>query len=243
MYNGITSKKLNGGLILNSNSNFRNYLWFVVWFGALFAVAFILVHPVTHNAFVAATKAHPYLMGFVKVAILATMGELLALRIVAGEWKKPVGLMYRAFVWGLLGMAFVIVFELFASGVTGATAKGLLPGGNSQLLFAFFTSTFMNLVFAPTFMLLHRVTDTFIDLGEGKLSGIMSTKLSTVIGKIDFNGFISFVVMKTIPFFWIPAHTVTFLLAPEYRVLMASFLSIALGGILAFAKRRKPKTA
>jgi hypothetical protein len=49
--------------------------------------------------------------------------------------------------------------------------------------------------------------------------------------------------MKTIPLFWIPAHTITFSLPPEYRVLMASFLSIALGGILAFAKRRSPKTA
>jgi len=33
---------------------------------------------------------------------------------------------------------------------------------------------------------------------------------------------------------------VTFLLPPEFRVLMAAFLSIALGGILAFAKRKSP---
>ncbi|MCX7905011.1 MAG: Mpv17/PMP22 family protein, partial [Caloramator sp.] len=51
--------------------------------------------------------------------------------------------------------------------------------------------------------------------------------------------FISFVVLKTIPFFWIPAHTITFLLPSEYRVLMASFLSIALGAILSLAKRKK----
>jgi hypothetical protein len=92
-------------------------------------------------------------------------------------------------------------------------------------------------------MLFHRVTDTFIDLGSGNLSKIMKVKLGDVIGKIDFKGFISFVVIKTIPIFWIPAHTVTFMLAPEYRVLMASFLSIAMGGILAFAKRRKPTAA
>jgi hypothetical protein len=124
--------------------------------------------------------------------------------------------------------------------------KGLLPNpaakGLNQVLFAFCTSAFMNLVFGPTFMLFHRVTDTFIDMGEGKLSRIMSLKLGAVISKIDFNGFISFVVLKTVPIFWIPAHTITFMLPPEYRVLMASFLSIAMGGILAFAKRRKPKT-
>ena len=232
---------------MKKNSGFSNYLWFAVWFGALFAVAFILLHPVTHTAFVGATKTHPYLMGFVKVAILATMGELMALRIVAGEWKSPAGLPYRAFVWGLLGMAFVIVFDIFAAGVAGAMGKALLPASEAknfnQILFAFFTSAFMNLIFAPTFMLFHRVTDTFIDLGEGKLSKIMKVRLADVIGKIDFNGFISFVVIRTIPIFWIPAHTVTFMLAPEYRVLMASFLSIAMGGILAFAKRRKPKAA
>jgi hypothetical protein len=66
--------------------------------------------------------------------------------------------------------------------------------------------------------------------------------MRAVVDKIDFYGFISFVVLKTIPIFWIPAHTVTFLLPPEYRVLMAAFLSIALGGILAFAKR-KPREA
>jgi len=232
---------------LKKGSNFRNYLWFTIWFGALFAVAFILLYPTTHTLFVTATKTHPYIMGFVKVAILATMGELMALRIVTGEWKRPVGLQYKAFIWGLLGVAFVLVFDIFATGVAGSMSKALLPfSGNKaidQVLFAFFTSALMNLIFAPTFMLFHRVTDTFIDLGNGRPSEIMKVKLRGVIAKIDFHGFISFVLIKTIPIFWIPAHTVTFMLAPEYRVLMASFLSIAMGGILAFAKRRKPTAA
>ncbi len=218
------------------------------WLAALLAVVAILVVPVTHHAFVAATKAYPYLMGFVKVAILASMGELLALRIVAGDWKKPIGMPYRAFVWGVLGMAFVIVFDLFANGVTGSMSKGYLPTAaegtfGRTLLFAFLTSTLMNLIFAPTFMLLHRVTDTYIDLGVGKLDRIFKVRLKDVVGRIDFYGFINFVVIKTIPFFWIPAHTITFILKPEYRVLMASFLSIALGGILAFAKKKGPKSA
>lgn len=77
----------------------------------------------------------------------------------------------------------------------------------------------------------------FIDLGEGKLDRMVHVKLSEVVKTIDWYGFIRFVVLKTIPFFWIPAHTVTFLLPAEYRVLAAAFLSIALGGILASAKR------
>ena len=217
-----------------------------LWLAALAAVVFILLYPPTHEVFITATKAHPYLMGFVKVSILATMGELLAIRIGSGDFKKPVGLFYRFVVWGILGMAFVIVFEIFASGVTGSMKKDLLPGAAegsqaAQFLFAFFTSAFMNLFFAPAFMALHRVTDTYIDLGQGNFSTILKVKLYDVVKKIDWYGFVSFVVVKTIPFFWIPAHTVTFLLPPEYRVLMASFLSIALGGILAFAKRKSVK--
>ena len=224
----------------NKRTGFKFGLGDLIWLLSIAFIALLLIIPATHEIFITNTKHHPYIMGFIKVSILATMGELLALRIVTNEWKKTSGMLYRAVVWGLIGMTFVVIFDIFFSGVTGAVAKHLLPGNpDSKLLIAFLTSSFMNLAFAPTFMAFHRVTDTFIDMGEGKLSKIFSIKLADVVGKIDWKGFISFVVCKTIPFFWIPAHTITFMLPPEYRVLMAAFLSIALGGILAFAKKSK----
>jgi len=186
--------------------------------------------------FVKFSTEHAYMAGFVKFFILATMGELLAVRIVTGEWHLPKGLPYRALVWGFLGIAIVLTFNVFSVGVAGALANGFLPGGNSKIAFAFFTSFTMNLSFAPTMMAFHRITDTFIDLKyENKGEKV---NLSAVIKRIDWNGFVSFVLVKTIPIFWIPAHTITFLLPPEYRVLMAAFLSIALGAILAFAKKK-----
>jgi hypothetical protein len=97
----------------------------------------------------------------------------------------------------------------------------------------------MNLSFAPSMMGLHRITDTYADLRF--IEKQKNLKLKQVVGKVDWNNFISFVVFITIPGFWIPAHTVTFLLPPEYRVLMAAFLSIALGGILSFAKAKDLK--
>ena len=224
----------------NMKSGFKFGLGDLIWLLTIAFIALLLIIPATHEIFITNTKHHPYIMGFIKVSILATMGELLALRIVTNEWKKTSGMLYRAIVWGLIGMTFVVIFDIFFSGVTGAVAKHILPGKpDSKLLIAFLTSSFMNLAFAPTFMAFHRVTDTFIDMGEGKLSKIFRVKLADVVGKIDWKGFISFVVCKTIPFFWIPAHTITFMLPPEYRVLMAAFLSIALGGILAFAKKSK----
>lgn len=233
-----------GGIILQKKKSLAMPL--SIWFLVLACFAFLLIFKPTHEAFMATTKAHPYMMGFIKVSILASMGELLAIMILNGEFGLPKGMVFRTIIWGFIGMIFVIIFDIFAGGVAGSMTKGLLPSiaGNSfgaKLLGAFLISTFMNLFFAPTFMAFHRVTDTFIDLGEGKLDRILKVKLSDVIKKIDWNGFISFVVVKTIPIFWIPAHTVTFLLPSEYRVLMAASLSIALGGILAFAKRKGSK--
>lgn len=37
--------------------------------------------------------------------------------------------------------------------------------------------------------------------------------------------------------FWIPAHTGTFMLPPQYRIITAALLSIALGTILGTAKK------
>ncbi|MFZ5968205.1 MAG: Mpv17/PMP22 family protein [Bacillota bacterium] len=214
-----------------------------LWLLLLLSVVAILVIPSTHVVFISLTKTHPYVMGFIKVAILATMGEFLALRIISGKWVKPVGTFWRIVIWGFLGMAFVLVFQLFAGGVVSAIKANLLPAfaeGSTLAAVgtAFFISCTMNLIFAPTFMGLHRITDTYIELCDGKLSNLKDVTLHKVVDHIDWKGLVGFVYIKTIPFFWIPAHTITFLLPPEYRVLMASFLSIALGGILAFAKKR-----
>jgi len=209
-----------------------------IWLGVLGLIVLFLLVPQTHLVFVTMTQSHPYLMGFIKVFILASMGELLALRIITNVWKSPVGLFYRAVIWGFLGMSFVLIFDIFASGVISALEKGLLPG-KGQFVFAFFTSAVMNIAFAPIMMAFHRITDTYLDLANGKPSNLLNVKLSQVVDRIDWENFISFVIIKTVPIFWIPAHTITFLLPAEYRVLSAAFLSIALGAILAFAKKKK----
>jgi hypothetical protein len=212
-----------------------DFLWVLV----LLAIFTFLIYPSTNTIFNAATAAHPYLMAFAKFFILASMGELLAMRIVIGDWKKPVGFIYRAIVWGLIGMLVVLIFTVFAGGVGIATKSGLLPYFGGIFGPAFLISSTMCVVFCPMFMGAHRITDTYIDLGQGNLGQIFKVKLSDVVAKIDWYGFISFVLFKTVPIFWIPAHTITFMLPPQYRVLFAAFLSIALGGILSFAKRKK----
>ncbi len=209
-----------------------------IWGLTLIAIAMFILMPVTHVIFVDFTTTHPYIGGFIKFGILATMGELLAIRITSGDWKKPSGLIFRAIVWGFLGIVITLMFQIFGGGIMAALEKGYLPGKGSSFAFAFFVSSIMNLTFAPTFMAFHRFTDTYIDMAY---EGIKNIKVVDVVGRIDWKGFVSFVIIKTIPLFWIPAHTATFMLPPEYRVITAAFLSVALGVLLAFGKRGSKK--
>lgn len=210
-----------------------------VWLAVFTCIVVCLLYPVSQDFVVASTKSHPYIMGFIKFAILATMGELLAIRIVRSKWGCPAGLVYRSVVWGLIGAGLVIVFGIYGNGVVALIKDQLLPVGpfgNSNFVTAFWISTINNITFAPTLMLLHKISDTYLDLSQGRLAWLGAVKLSQVAAAIDWNGFLSLVIFKTIPFFWIPAHIITFSLPGEFRVLFAAFLSIALGGILGYAK-------
>ncbi len=211
-----------------------------VWIMALCGFSSLLIIPTTHQAFVSATQGYPYLMGFLKFAILATMGELLAIRIVSGQWQKTIGMMYKAVIWGVLGMCVVLMFDIYLNGVMSAIKKGLLYVGDnalSKVLTAFYISALMNLSFAPVFMAAHRMTDLYVEMQCNRQQEQIT--LSAIVNKVDWNSFIQFIVFKTVPFFWIPAHTITFMLPPEYRVLLAAYLSIALGAILSYGRRRQ----
>lgn len=212
------------------------------WGAALAAVVALLVVPSSQAWVLQATREHPYAMGFLKFAVLASLGELLAIRVVSGGWRLPAGPAWRAVVWGLLGAALALLFPVYAAGVPAAMQAGLLPSlpgaAGAKVAAAFWISAVMNLSWGVALMLLHRLTDTWLDLAGGALARVPSVGIGAVAGAIDWKGFLGFVLLKTIPLFWIPAHTVTFLLPPELRVLFAAFLSLALGAILAFAKRR-----
>lgn len=130
------------------------------------------------------------------------MGELLAIRIVSGQWQKTIGMTYMAIIWGVLGMCIVLMFEIYLNGVSGAIKRGLLFVGDGALrnvLTAFYISALMNLTFAPVFMAVHRMTDLYVEM-QCKRQQEQIT-LTAIVNQIDWNGFIQFVVCKTVPFF------------------------------------------
>lgn len=213
----------------------------LLWIGIVLAFLALMVVPPMSDGYKWLNGNLPYIVGFIKFFVLATMGDVLAIRIRNKRYVKIPGLIWRALIYGFIGMLMTLVFKLFDGGVQFAMQEGYLPFAGNAFFTAFFTSVCMNLLFAPTFMAFHRVTDTMIDMRcEARGTGV-KVKLRDVLKNIDFADFVGFVVVKTVPIFWIPAHTITFLLPGEYRVLFAAILSVAMGVILSFAKSRKPK--
>lgn len=191
-------------------------------------------------------SAHGFITSFIKFAILATFGEAIGLRIKSGVYnQKGFGLIPRAIVWGFLGLGIKAAFIIFASGVPNFLAKlgvkdaALALKGDFtglKLLTAFSISVLLNTIFAPVMMTFHKITDTHIINNGGTVKGFFRPiKFAEIAKDINWDVMMNFVFKKTIPLFWFPAHTITFLLPPDFQVLFAAVLGIVLGVILAIA--------
>ena len=194
--------------------------------------------------------AHGMVMSFLKFGVLATLGEMLGLRISAGVYnRKGFGVLSRAVVWGILGMGINMAMIVFSKGVPQfmeymgmADASAIINGDCclDKLWIALAVSVTMNTIFAPVFMTFHKITDTHIlDCGGSLRSLITPIPMARIITHLNWDTQWNFVFKKTIPFFWYPAHTITFLLPDEVRVLFAAILGVALGVLLAIAARMK----
>ena len=231
--------------------------WILIACVAVVAALFAI--PQTHAAegFNWATANHPYIMAFFKFAILATLGEMLALRIRKGVYNEPgFGVAPRMIVWGFLGMAIAMAMVIFKTGVPaflGSVADALTGNGGhaaayatvfkaseltwGKLGIAFAVSVLMNSIFAPVMMTFHKCTDIHITDNGGTVRGLFRPiKMREIFReRINWDVQWNLVIKKTIPLFWFPAHTITFILPPTLQVLFAALLGVALGLILALA--------
>jgi hypothetical protein len=223
----------------------KNDLFFSI--AILFVLAIFIFIPLVTHWYMQFNKEHGMIMSFFKFALLATLGEIIALRIRNGNYNEPgFGIIPRMIVWGFLGLAINIAFQIFSTGgpvflayLGLNNAPEAMKGGFSmlKLLDAFTISTTMNLTFAPVMMTFHKITDTHIIKTGGTISGLLSPiPFANIFRNMNWDVMWNFIYKKTIPFFWIPAHTITFLLPAEFRVLFAALLGIALGLILTIGK-------
>lgn len=192
-------------------------------------------------------QQHGMLLSFIKFAVLATAGEVLGLRIKTGNYNAPdFGILPRAIIWGLLGFTIKFAFIIFGKGTPafleymGLQGAAAAMGTNEvtfiKIITAFSISAAMNLIYAPILMTLHKITDTHIEQNKGRICALIRPiQMKQIIINLNWEVQWNFVFKKTIPLFWIPAHTITFLLPEQFQVLFAALLGVALGVILAIA--------
>ncbi len=225
---------------------------FIVVLCAMFAP--FIISKDAYDFYTHMSANHAMIMGFIQYALLATIGEMLGLRLQTGSYNsKGFGILPRALVWGTLGLSIVAAIRIFGVGTpvfldyifnldggTFNTAIFSPEFSGLKLLGAFFMAFFMDVFFSPLFMIVFTIYDMHIKQTGGTLKGFFSHKVQYSNNLQNFNWKVQwqFVFMKTIPFFWIPAHTIMYLLPAEFQVLMSSMLGIVLGVILFIANRK-----
>jgi len=192
---------------------------------------------------------YPFSTGFLKFALLATFGESLAQRIAYGTYNpKNYGLLPKAILWGVLGIIITAAFVIFSIGAPFILSKfGLLwgstalsgPFGVEKIITAFTVSLTMNTLFAPILMISHSLADAYVAENKGSIKCFMhKPNIVKYLQNMNWEQFWKLAIVRNILFFWIPAHTITFLLPEAFRVLFAAVLGACLGLILTFIKMK-----
>ena len=226
----------------------RTDLYFIVAIAAIF-LPFFLSAPL-YEWYSTFNATHGMVMSFLKFGILSTLGEMLGCRISTGKYVTPTfGVLPRVVVWGFLGMGINMAMIIFSKGtpmfmqymgMTNAVEAFTTDGFSMDKLWvALAVSVAMNTIFAPVFMTFHKVTDAHIAAHNGSLKALVTPiPMAERLGTLNWQAQWGFVFRKTIPFFWYPAHTITFLLPAEQRVLFAALLGIVLGVLLAVSVKK-----
>ncbi|MFN7957537.1 MAG: hypothetical protein U0P46_04315 [Holophagaceae bacterium] len=167
--------------------------------------------------------ANPFLSAAIQFGLLGTLGELGAASMKARRPAlpcTPLQLLLKVVAWALLGLVIKAGFVGMKGFTRALVDHHALPAFmGSGLGWAFALSTLTNVFFGPQMMLFHRLEDNLILRRQG-FDGMMPA-------------------IRTLAWFWIPAHTLTFSLPPEFQVGLAALWSLALGVILGLAASRR----
>lgn len=169
-------------------------------------------------------QAHPFFSAAVQFGLLGTLGEWVAhvLRTRRPSLPcTPVQLLAKVLAWALLGCVIKGGFVGMKGFTRALLDHGVLPAFlGTGLGWAFALSTLTNVFFGPQMMLFHRLEDNLILRRRG-YEGMGPA-------------------LRTLLWFWIPAHTLTFSLPAEFQLGLAALWSLALGLILGLAAIRRP---
>jgi hypothetical protein len=166
---------------------------------------------------------HPFLSAACQFGILGTLGEVAAASLKSRRPALPCTvpqLLAKVLAWALLGLVIKAGF-VGMKGFTRALLdhRILLGALSSGFGWALALSLLTNVFFGPQMMLFHRLEDNLILRRRG------------------FDGMAP--ALRTLVWFWIPAHTITFSLPADYQIGLAALWSLALGLILGLAATRR----
>ncbi|MDP3313689.1 hypothetical protein [Lutibacter sp.] len=167
-------------------------------------------------SYVEIVKAYPIYSAMVQFAILGTFGDIISKWMQQGKVFIP----YKAYIvilkmieWAILAITIKYAFIGYTGFVNQLIEYGFLPKlglfGN-----AFAISVFMNLQFGLFLVIFHRYLDNII-AKQNNWDNIDKGMLSLI-------------------WFWIPAHTITFMLDKPYQIGLAAIWSVVLGVILGY---------
>ena len=166
---------------------------------------------------------NPLLSAAVQFAILGTAGEVIAHVVKTKRVELPFGfvtLLFKIIAWAILGVFVKYGFAGMKGGLDSLIKSGMLPELlRDPIPWAVTVSVSVNLFFGPQLMAFHRLEDNII------------------ARKWNFNGIEN--AWKTLIWFWIPAHSITFALPVAYQIGLAAVWGFVLGLILGLAMPKK----
>ncbi len=172
------------------------------------------------NWYIELVTAHPILTAMLQFAVLGTLGDAVSHWIVKRKLFTPYDfktLILKIIEWSILAVMIKYAFIGFQGFVDSLINQSYLPQ-LSGIGRSFVVSALMNLQFGSLLVIMHRLMDNLI-------AGNQNWK------NLD-KGFYSLL------WFWIPAHTITFILPKEFQIGLAALWSLALGIILGFYNRK-----
>jgi len=167
--------------------------------------------------------SNPLLSAMIQFAILGTLGEIISFSLRQKKIAIPCTwwqMILKMLAWAVLGVLIKLAFVGMKGFALALIEHGFLPFSfNGGLGWAFSVSVLTNLLFGPQMMAFHRLEDNLIMRQKGFV-GIQRS-------------------WATLLWFWIPAHTLTFLLPSDLQIGLAALWSLALGLIMGLT-RPKP---
>ncbi len=172
------------------------------------------------NSYIDLVKAYPIYSAMVQFAILGTLGDIISKWMQQAKIFLPYKwtiIILKMAEWAVIAITIKYAFVGFQGFVDSLIEHQLIPE-LGKFGSAFTLSAMMNLQYGLFLVIFHRVLDNLI-AREKNWKNIDKGMLSLI-------------------WFWIPAHTITFMLDKPYQIGLAAIWSVVLGTILGFYNRK-----